>query len=179
MEKTVLMYPLCCTGAAREPADNRYYTFMDLKEIKQIVDLMKRSGLTEFSIEEKDLKLRLCRETEKSFVTAAPAPVQVAPAPAPAAAGASAAAPAEKKAAPAGPVIKSPMVGTFYRAPSPDSKSFVDVGSVVKADSPVCIIEAMKVMNEIQAEIAGTIAEILVENGEAVEYGQPLFRLKA
>ena len=156
---------------------------MDLKEIKQIVDLMKRSGLTEFSIEEKDLKLRLCREESKPAtqtvqVAAAPAPVVAAPtvsAPLPSA---TAAAP-EKAQESTGPVIKSPMVGTFYRAPSPDSKSFVDIGSTVKADSTVCIIEAMKVMNEIQAELSGTITEILVENGEAVEYGQPLFRIKS
>ncbi len=153
---------------------------MDLKEIKQIVDLMKRSGLTEFSIEEKDLKLRLCREADKAAAPAVhmtPAPLPMAPAPA---AAPSAAPAAEKKAPEAtGPVIKSPMVGTFYRAPSPDSKPFADVGTKVQPDMVVCIIEAMKVMNEIQSEIGGTVVEILVENGEAVEYGQPLFRLKA
>lgn len=75
-------------------------------------------------------------------------------------------------------VVKSPMVGTFYRAPSPDSKPFVDIGTKIKNESTVCIIEAMKVMNEIQAEVVGTVADILVENGESVEYGQPLFKVK-
>lgn len=153
---------------------------MDLKEIKLIVDLMKRSDLTEFQIEEKDLKLRICRQGEAPAVIAhSPAPAH--PTHAPAAAAPAPAAAAEKKAPADDPslkVIKSPMVGTFYRAASPDSKAFVDISSPVKPDSVVCIIEAMKVMNEIQAEIKGTVTEILVENGEAVEYGQPLFRVK-
>lgn len=154
---------------------------MDLKEIKQIVDLMKRSGLTEFEIEEKDLKLRICRQGEGAAggVTVTPAPVvAAAPAAAPAPA-APAAAPAPKAADdPNVSVIKSPMVGTFYGAPNPDSKAFVEVGSKVQPDTAVCIIEAMKVMNEIQAEQKGTITEVLVENGEAVEFGQPLFKVK-
>ncbi|MEO0795539.1 MAG: acetyl-CoA carboxylase biotin carboxyl carrier protein [Verrucomicrobiota bacterium] len=157
---------------------------MDIKEIKQIVDLMKRSDLTEFELEEKELKLRICRNTgtvtaQPIAVQAAPAaPATAAPAPAPAApAGADAAKPAADE--PGVSVIKSPMVGSFYRASNPDSKPFVDVGSKVKAESVVCIIEAMKVMNEINSEISGTITEILVENGQAVEYGQPLFKVKA
>lgn len=153
---------------------------MDLKEIKQVIELMKRSELTEFEIEEEGLKLRICRESQNApvqVVGQTPLPVPLA-APAPAAAPA-APAPAAPAADSGSPVIKSPMVGTFYRAPSPDSPSFVDVGSEVKKDSVVCIIEAMKVMNEIHAELDGTIAEILVENGQAVEYGQPLFKLKA
>lgn len=152
---------------------------MDIKEIKQIVDLMKRSDLTEFELEEKDLKLRICRDSlTNATVVAAPAPVAHAPAPAPAAAPASSAPAADKEEAGV-QIIKSPMVGSFYRASSPDSKPFVDVGTKVKADSVVCIIEAMKVMNEINAELSGTIVEILVENGQAVEYGQPLFKVKA
>lgn len=149
---------------------------MDLKEIKQIVDLMKRSGLTEFEIEEQDLKLRICRQSETA---AAPMAVAQAPVPAPAPVP-SAAAPAEAPAKddPSLHVIKSPMVGTFYRAPSPDSSPFVDAGSRIKNETTLCIIEAMKVMNEIQAEVSGTISEILVENGESVEYGQPLFKVK-
>jgi len=156
---------------------------MDLKEIKQIVDLMKRSSLTEFEIEEKDLKLRICRQAEGAAHSASAAPAAHAPAsmphPAPAVApasapGPSAADPEEAKLH----VVKSPMVGTFYRAPSPDSKPFVDIGTKIKNESTVCIIEAMKVMNEIQAEVVGTVADILVENGESVEYGQPLFKVK-
>jgi acetyl-CoA carboxylase biotin carboxyl carrier protein len=152
---------------------------MDLKEIKHIIDLMKRSDLTEFEIEEKDLKLRICRESQKPVVYAAgPAPLAAAPAPAaaPAALAPAAGKPAEE---PGTALIKSPMVGTFYRAPSPDSPSFVEVGAVVQPDSVVCIIEAMKVMNEIHAEAKGKILEVLVENGQSVEYGQPLFKIKA
>ncbi|MDP0496193.1 MAG: acetyl-CoA carboxylase biotin carboxyl carrier protein [Verrucomicrobiota bacterium JB024] len=154
---------------------------MDLKEIKHIIDLMKRSDLTEFEIEEKDLKLRICRESQKPVVYAAgPAPLTAAPVPAAAPAAAPAPAAAAKPAdEPGTALIKSPMVGTFYRAPGPDSPSFVEVGADVKADSVVCIIEAMKVMNEIHAETKGKILEVLVENGQSVEYGQPLFKIKA
>ncbi|MDQ8187282.1 acetyl-CoA carboxylase biotin carboxyl carrier protein [Pelagicoccus sp. SDUM812002] len=148
---------------------------MDIKEIKQIVDLMKRSDLTEFSVEEEQFKLRIKRATETQAQPqivsyAAPAPV------APAATAPVAAAPApaaEDKST----YITSPMVGTFYSAPSPESPSFAKVGDMVKEDSVVCIIEAMKIMNEIQSEVSGTIAEILVENGQPVEFGQKLFRL--
>lgn len=141
---------------------------MDIKEIKQIVDLMKRSGLTEFELQENAFKLRICRsfhEPQPLIQTFQPAPVAAA-APAPA--------------APAQPdkFIKSPMVGTFYAAPSPDSPPFVKVGDTVSASTVVCILEAMKVMNEITADINGTIAEVMVANGDSVEYGQPLFRLK-
>lgn len=150
---------------------------MDLKEIKQIVDLMKRSALTEFEIEEKDFKLRICRKNGDYQVVSAPAPVSTAPAAYPAE-------PAPTRAAPTpapvdeGKLIKSPMVGTFYSAPNPDSPAFVKTGDSVDAESTVCIIEAMKVMNEIKAELSGTIAEVLVQNGESVEYGQPLFRIR-
>ncbi len=145
---------------------------MDLKEIKQIVDLMKRSGLSEFEIEEKDLKLRICR----SQPAAAPA---VPPAGNPVVVHAPPAVPVAEVPPPVpGVVIRSPMVGTFYVAASPDSPAFVRVGDTVNPDSVVCIIEAMKVMNEIKAEISGTIAEVCVNNGESVEYGQPLFRVK-
>lgn len=159
------------------------YLRMDIKEIKQIVDLMKRSDLTEFELEEKELKLRICRDGKNNAtVVAAPTPVVQAAAPAPAAEPApspASPAPAAEKDEPGVSVIKSPMVGSFYRSPSPDSKPFVDVGTKVKPDSVVCIIEAMKVMNEINAEQGGTIVDILVENGQAVEYGQPLFKIKA
>ena len=144
--------------------------------------MMKRSEISEFEIEEKDFKLRLSRKNGETQIiqaaaplVAAPAPVAVAaPAGAPAAA-AAAAAPVEEKGI---SIVKSPMVGTFYTAASPESPVFAKVGTKVGADSTVCIIEAMKVMNEIQAEISGTITEVLIENGEAVEYGQPLFKVK-
>lgn len=152
---------------------------MDLKVIKQVIDLMKRSELSEFELEEEGFKLRLSRkngEEAPQILQAAPvaaAPVAAAPAPA---ADAESAAPAEEAGI---SLIKSPMVGTFYRSPSPDSPAFVDAGAKVSEDSVVCIIEAMKVMNEIQAEIKGTITEILVENGDSIEFGQPLFKVKS
>ncbi len=151
---------------------------MDLKAIKQVIDLMKRSELSEFELEEEGFKLRLSRKSGESvpqILQAAPVAQAAAPAAAPA--------PAAEAPAPAGDepgtsVVKSPMVGTFYRSPSPDSPAFVDVGAKISEDSVVCIVEAMKVMNEIQAEIKGTITEILVENGDAIEFGQPLFKVK-
>ncbi|HKK18402.1 MAG TPA: acetyl-CoA carboxylase biotin carboxyl carrier protein [Opitutales bacterium] len=152
---------------------------MDIKLIKQVVDLMKRSELSEFEIEEEGFKLRLSRSNGE---TSAPIIQAAAPVAQPAAQQAAAPTPGEEAGEPAEEAgistIKSPMVGTFYRAPSPDSPSFTDVGKKVGAESVVCIIEAMKVMNEIQSELSGTITEVLVENGEAVEYGQPLFKVK-
>jgi acetyl-CoA carboxylase biotin carboxyl carrier protein len=147
---------------------------LDIKLIKQVVDLMKRSDISEFEFEEDGFKLRL-----SSKGADAPQIIQAAAAPQPAAyapvAEAAAAPVAEEKGI---SIIKSPMVGTFYRAASPESPVFADIGTKVGNDSTVCIIEAMKVMNEIQAEMSGTITEVLVENGEAVEYGQPLFKIK-
>ena len=153
---------------------------MDLKVIKQVVDLMKRSELSEFELEEEGFKLRLSRKNSEGptqYIQAAPAAALAAQAPAAAtpAAGSAPAAPVEDKNA---NTIKSPMVGTFYTAGSPESPAFVKVGDKVGAESIVCIIEAMKVMNEIQSELSGTITEVLIENGEAVEYGQPLFKIK-
>lgn len=154
---------------------------MDLKEIKQIVDLMKRSALTEFEIEEKDFKLRICRKNGDYQIVSAPGSVSAAPV-AYSAEHHPAAAPASIPVAPApvdeSKLIKSPMVGTFYSSPNPDSPVFVQNGDSVNAETTVCIIEAMKVMNEIKAELSGTIVEILVQNGESVEYGQPLFRIR-
>lgn len=160
---------------------------MDLKQIKQIIDLMKRSELTEFAIEEEGFKLKIRRgANELPLVsTNSPSPsgyALSAPTPPPASALAQGASLAPSSA----PVqddagigyIKSPMVGTFYRAPSPDSKPFADVGLKFTETTPVCIIEAMKIMNEIQAEIKGTIVEVLAENGQPVEYGQRLFKVK-
>ena len=140
---------------------------------------MKRSELSEFEFEEDGFKLRLSRESNNSVApiiqsVARVNPVAATPAtPAPASS-----AEKEKAEDPNVETIKSPMVGTFYRAPSPDSANFTDVGKKVDVDSIVCIIEAMKVMNEIQAEVKGTITEILVEDGDAIEFGQPLFKYK-
>jgi len=152
---------------------------LDLKQIKQIIDVMKRSSLTEFEIEEEGLKLRICRSDENKGNGGHTAPPYAAPMPV-----AYAPPPSEESAPPAAEeekgivVIKSPMVGTFYLAPSPESPPFVKVGDAINNDSPVCIIEAMKVMNEIPAELSGEIKQILLENGDSVEYGQPLFKVK-
>jgi acetyl-CoA carboxylase biotin carboxyl carrier protein len=159
---------------------------LDLKEIKQIIDLMKRSDLTEFAVEEEGFKLRIRRGNSgpavvstagSGFVAAGPAPEASAPAPTPAASAAPGRSgpPAEE---PGIAYIKSPMVGTFYRAPSPESPAFVETNSKVTETSPVCIIEAMKIMNEIQAEVKGTILEVLIENGQPVEFGQRLFKVR-
>jgi acetyl-CoA carboxylase biotin carboxyl carrier protein len=158
---------------------------LDIQKIKQVVELMKKSELSEFEFQEQDFKLRIKRDTPGRVVAvpaSAPAqvaaPAAVAAAPAPAAPSAPAT-PAPAAADPSVKVITSPMVGTFYASPAPDAPPFVGVGSQVKADSVVCIIEAMKVMNEIQAEIAGSVVECLVATGTSVEFGQPLFRVKA
>jgi acetyl-CoA carboxylase biotin carboxyl carrier protein len=152
---------------------------LEFKQIKQIVDMMKRSGLTEFQLEEEGFKLRLCRksdEVQTFYQAATPPPFPAMPAAAPQGVPEAPAAPAaevdESK------LIKSPMVGTYYSAPSPESPAFVKVGDGVTEDTVLCIVEAMKVMNEIKAETKGVIAEVLVENGDNVEYGQPLFRLR-
>lgn len=155
---------------------------MDLRKLKTLIDLVSESNISELEITEAEGKVRIVKAAPAApaaALTAAPvvaapaAPITIsAPPPAPAAT------PAEvPAAAPAGHVIKSPMVGTFYRAPSPGAKPFVEVGQAVKEGEPVCIIEAMKILNEIEADRAGVIQEILVENGQAVEYGQPLFVL--
>ena len=151
---------------------------MDIKLIKQIIDLMKRSDISEFEFEEDGLKIRLSSNGSVAPQVIQASPISVATTPAVTVA-------SEEQNQSARPteetgisVIKSPMVGTFYRSASPDSPAFTDVGAKVGNDSVVCIIEAMKVMNEIQSEMSGTITELLVENGAAVEYGQPLFKIK-
>ena len=163
---------------------------MDLKQIKQLIDLMQRSDLTEFAVEEEGFKIKIARASSAGaapVVVAAPVAAlpAVAPAPAPAAASAAPSAPAAPApaAAPAGDeagvvYVKSPMVGTFYKAASPESKAFAEIGTKVTETSVVCIIEAMKIMNEIQSEVKGTVVEVLVENGQPVEYGQKLFKVK-
>ena len=143
---------------------------MDLRKLKKLIDLVQESGIAELEITEGEEKVKIVKG---GAVSVAPGPATL---PAPAAPEARAAA-AEPEAGPEGHVIKAPMVGTFYRSPSPDAKPFVEVGQAVKEGEVVCIIEAMKLMNEIDADAAGVIKAILVENGQPVEYGQPLFIL--
>ncbi|AKJ27750.1 acetyl-CoA carboxylase biotin carboxyl carrier protein [Caldimonas brevitalea] len=153
---------------------------MDLRKLKTLIDLVSESNISELEITEADGKVRIVKSDGHAAagpVAAAPvaqAPVQPAPAPAPAVAGA-AAAPAPAPAEFSGHVVKSPMVGTFYRASSPGAKPFAELGQQVKEGEAICIIEAMKIMNEIEADKSGTVTKILCENGQAVEYGQPLF----
>jgi acetyl-CoA carboxylase biotin carboxyl carrier protein len=148
---------------------------MDLRKLKTLIDLVSESNISELEIAEADGKVRIVKAPQGvptgHAVTTPVAVPHVAP-PAPAVVAAPAV--TEPKAE-TGHVVKSPMVGTFYRSASPGADAFVEIGSVVKAGEPVCIIEAMKIMNEIEADSAGTIREILCENGQAVEFGQPLF----
>jgi acetyl-CoA carboxylase biotin carboxyl carrier protein len=151
---------------------------MDLRKLKKLIDLVEESGISELELTEGEEKVRISRNLPQgqNVVYAQAAPMMHAPAAVPAAP--AAAAPAEAPAAPAaieGHVIKSPMVGTFYRSPSPEAKAFVDVGSAVAVGDTLCIIEAMKLLNEIECDHAGVIKAILVENGQPVEYGEPLF----
>ena len=154
---------------------------MDLKDIKAIIDLMKKNSITEFEMEKQDFKIRLKRglnggtpvpsldELPPAAVIATPPQIPVSTPPG--------------TAAPPPPAtgeieIKSPMIGTFYRAPSPEAASYVEVGTDVNPDTVVCIIEAMKVMNEIKAEVKGVVTQVLVENAKPVEFGQPLFKVR-
>ena len=151
---------------------------MDLRKLKTLIDLVSESNVSELEITEADGKVRIVKAGAQPVVvqTVAAAPAMAPVAAAPVAAAAPAAAPAAAEApAETGHVVKSPMVGTFYRASSPGAKAFAEVGDQVKAGQAVCIIEAMKIMNEIEADQDGTITKILVENGQPVEYGQPLF----
>ena len=151
---------------------------MDLRKLKTLIDLVSDSNVSELEITEAEGKVRIVKGGGAVVHSYAPAPVyaQQAQATAPAApnGAAPAAAPAVAEVA-AGHTVKSPMVGTFYRSSSPGAKAFVEIGSVVKEGETVCIIEAMKILNEIEADKSGTITRILCENGQAVEYGQPLF----
>ena len=154
---------------------------MELKDIKAIIDLMKKNSITEFELEEKESKLRLKRgiaagaaaiqNDEPTQIVSTPylAPTAALPV----------AAPAMTAPANTGEIeIKSPMIGTFYRSPSPESAPYVDIGSEVDAETVVCIIEAMKVMNEIKAEVKGVVTQVLVESGKPVEFGQALFKIR-
>jgi acetyl-CoA carboxylase biotin carboxyl carrier protein len=150
---------------------------MDLRKLKKLIDLVQESGIAELEITEGEEKVKIVKGGEATVTPIAP----VAPrAPVVAATGAAPAAPTATGAAaeepvPSGHLLKAPMVGTFYRSPSPEAKPFVEVGQNIKAGETVCIIEAMKLMNEIEADATGMIKAILVESGQPVEYGQPLF----
>ncbi len=156
---------------------------MDLKDIKAIIDLMRKNSLSEFELERQDFKIKLKRGgagagtvilPDEPTTIAYPAPLAVPAQGAlpPAAAG------APMAASPSLLEIKSPMIGTFYRAPSPESPNYIEVGAEVTPETVVCLIEAMKVMNEIKAEAKGVVTHILVENAKPVEFGQPLFRIR-
>ena len=160
---------------------------MDLRKLKTLIELVQDSGIAELEITEGEERVRIVHGSQRPLVAAAAPlsapvaamPAVAAPAPAAVAAPAAAAAPAIDPGAEAlakldGHVVKSPMVGTFYRSASPGSKAFVEIGSSVKKGDTICIIEAMKLMNEIEADRAGVVKAILAENGQAVEYGQPL-----
>jgi acetyl-CoA carboxylase biotin carboxyl carrier protein len=161
---------------------------LDLKQIKQIIDLMKRSELTEFAVEEEGFKLKIRRGanglpvvtsshgSNPPFIASNESSSAPAPAPSPPSTASSAPTPAADEAGIG--YIKSPMVGTFYRSGSPESKPYAEAGTKIVENSVVCIIEAMKIMNEIQAETKGVVVEALVENGQPVEYGQKLFKVK-
>lgn len=152
---------------------------MDLKDIKAIIDLMKKNSVSEFELERQDFKIRLKRGPNGGGQISGydeglpyPAVTQIAATP-PAVAAPAAAAPVSNELE-----IKSPMIGTFYRAPSPEAASYVEVGTEVNPDTVVCIIEAMKVMNEIKAEAKGVITQVMLENAKPVEFGQPLFKIR-
>jgi acetyl-CoA carboxylase biotin carboxyl carrier protein len=154
---------------------------MDLRKLKTLIDLVQQSGIAELEITEGEEKVRISRGGSGAQ-PAAPVQVYTLPqaGPAPAASGTPVAAgspPAEGEALPEGHVIRSPMVGTFYRSAAPGAKTFVEVGQAVKAGETLCIIEAMKLLNEIEADQDGTVKAILAENGQPVEYGEPLFIL--
>lgn len=146
---------------------------MDLRKLKTLIDLVSDSNVSELEITEAEGKVRIVKSapTPVAMVTSVAAPVAAVPAPVAAAAAPAVLVPE----APAGHTVKSPMVGTFYRSSSPGSKAFVEIGSQVKEGETICIIEAMKILNEIEADKSGTITQILAQNGQAVEYGAPLF----
>ncbi|MEE4108411.1 MAG: acetyl-CoA carboxylase biotin carboxyl carrier protein [Halieaceae bacterium] len=156
---------------------------MDIRKVKKLIELLEESGIGEIEIKEGEESVRISRGVSGTLAGPAPAAYAAPPPAAPAATTPPpAAAPepdAEGSAHPAtsGTVVKSPMVGTFYRSPSPSSAAFVEVGKTVKAGDVLCIVEAMKMMNQIEAEVSGTIEAVLVENGEPVEFDQPLFHI--
>jgi len=149
---------------------------MDLRKLKTLIDLVAESGIAELEVTEGEDKVRIAKFSPAPVAPTSPTTLVTAPVPAAAAGTAAApvatAAPAPE---PTGHIVKSPMVGTFYRSPSPGTAAFVELGQTVKPGDTLCIIEAMKLLNEIEAEVGGTVKEILVDNGQPVEYGQPLF----
>ena len=151
---------------------------MDLKDIKAIIDLMKKNSISEFELERQEFKIKLKRGgtavayPDESAITYAPVAMM------PTGSANAAPAPSAPAAGSGDLEIKSPMIGTFYRAPSPEAANYIEVGTEVNADTVVCIIEAMKVMNEIKAEVKGVITQILTENAKPVEFGQPLFKIR-
>ena len=149
---------------------------MDLRKLKTLIDLVAESGISELEVTEENDKVRIVNKVQTVAVAAPVAtPVVAAPAPAPAAAAPAGEQPVAAEPAPQGTTVASPMVGTFYRAPNPGAEPFVKVGDHVEAGQTLGIIEAMKLLNEIEAETSGTIKEICVENAQPVEFGQPLF----
>jgi acetyl-CoA carboxylase biotin carboxyl carrier protein len=151
---------------------------MDLRKLKTLIDLVSESGISELEVTEGEGKVRIVKNAPPVYVQQPAAPYSAplpAAAPAPLAGHEAPAAAAPAAAAPQGHVVTSPMVGTFYRSPSPGADPFVQVGDSVKEGQTLCIIEAMKLLNEIESDATGVVKEILVENGQAVEYGQPLF----
>jgi len=150
---------------------------MDLRKLKTLIDLVAESSISELEITEGEGKVRIVKEDNRPFAApAAAAPVPAAPPPAPPPAAAEpAAVPSPAESGNRGHAVKSPMVGTFYRAANPESANFVEPGSKVQVGDTLCIIEAMKLLNEIEADQAGTVTAVLVENGQPVEFGQPLF----
>jgi acetyl-CoA carboxylase biotin carboxyl carrier protein len=165
------VHPPNAEGASRRST-------VDLKDIKAIIDLMRKNAISEFELERQDFKIRLKRGVnggstvvyDDTVLHAGGALAPMLPA---------SAAPAKiPEPAPATLEVKSPMIGTFYRSPSPDANPYIDIGSEVGPETVVCIIEAMKVMNEIKAETRGIVAQILVDNAKPVEFGQPLFKLR-
>ena len=153
---------------------------MDLRKLKTLIDLVETSGIAELEIQEGEERVRITRTVPQGqqSVTFHTSPQHAGPTAVPAAVATAAPVEAAAAAAPEGHAVKSPMVGTFYRSASPGAKAFVEIGDVVAQGDTLCIVEAMKLMNEIEADASGTIKSILAENGQAVEYGQPLFILE-
>ena len=149
---------------------------MDLRKLKTLIDLVAESGIAELEVTEGEDRVRIAKFSPAPVAPTSSTTVMAAPVPgAPAATAAAAPATPAAEPEPTGHVVKSPMVGTFYRSPSPGAASFVELGQAVKPGDTLCIIEAMKLLNEIEAEVGGVVKQILVENGQPVEYGQPLF----
>ena len=151
---------------------------MDLRKLKTLIDLVSDSNVSELEITEAEGKVRIVEgggAVVQGYPMPAPMAAPMVAAPVAAAPAAAAPAPAAAPAAPSGHAVKAPMVGTFYRSASPGAKPFVEVGQTVKEGETLCIIEAMKILNEIEADKAGTVTQVLCENGQAVEYGQPMF----